>query len=171
MQRVRLRQDTRAALEDVGDVLAAEGLEVARVVERPRHCFGAVYFAERDDLLHVMPGVEPACGELGVIDFGAWWERKEASELALRPRAAPLGQQGARMIGIFDVAATIVGSPVTSDELVPMVDAEPIGIGLERELLRGVLRRHRVAVRLERHPEAVRGTHGVHRTDVRIAQR
>src|SRR5690606_19206871 len=108
---------------------AAEGLEVAGVVERTRHCLGAVDFAECDDLLHVMAGIEPACGELGVIDFGAWGERKEPSELPLRPRAAPLSQQGARMIGVFDVPAAIVGSPMTSDELVPMVDAQAIGIG------------------------------------------
>ena len=60
-----------------------------------------------------------------------------------------LCEEGFGVIGVFDILEAIVASDVAGNERVPVVDAEPIGIGFERERLAGVVGRDRVAVGLE----------------------
>ena len=53
------------------------------------------------------------------------------------------------MIGVFNVLEPIVASGVAGNERGPVVEAEPIGIGFERERLASVVGGHGVAVRVQ----------------------
>ena len=70
------------------------------------------------------------------------------------------------MVRVFEVPVPVVAARMPGDEPVAVVDADPVGIGFERQALRGVLGGHRVAVALEGDAEAIRGAHAVHIAEV-----
>ena len=107
MQRGGFGERPGAGLEEVGDVLAAERLEGAGIIESARGGLGAVDLAERDDLVHVMSRVEPSQLELCVVELGFWGQGEEAlEELLMSARAGPMveGLAGA-FIGAFLASA------------------------------------------------------------------
>jgi hypothetical protein len=53
------------------------------------------------------------------------------------------------MIGVFEIAMAVVASQVSGDELVLVVETEPIGIGFEGEDLPGQVGRDGIAVGVE----------------------
>ena len=62
---------------------------------------------------------------------------------------------------MFEVAVPLVAAGMGGDQLLVMVNAEPVGKGLEDQPLGGVTARHRIAIGLQPDPEAVVGPHGV----------
>ena len=136
---------------------------------------GAVDFAERDDFAHVMDRIEAALLEFAVVLVGAGGEGDEALEQALGGGFSALLEQGAGMVGVLEVAVTLVASPVSGEETVVVVDAQPVGIALQGQALRGVLGGHGVAIGVEGSArcasllgdaEAVGRAHGVYGADV-----
>ena len=53
------------------------------------------------------------------------------------------------MIGVFEIAMAIVAAQVSGDELVLVVETEPVGIGFEGEGLSGQVGRDGIAVGVE----------------------
>ena len=117
-----------AAFQQIGDVLAAEGLESEGVLHRSGDRLGAVDLAQGDDLLHVMAGIEAALGERLVIGFGLGREGEEAPEELLLAGIAPLLQQCLGMIRVLDILMALVTARMARDEPVLVVDTEPIRI-------------------------------------------
>ena len=60
------------------------------------------------------------------------------------------------MIRILDVLVAVIAARMAGDQLVVMIEADPVGIGFQRQLSAGILGRHRVAVGIERHAELAR---------------
>jgi hypothetical protein len=57
-------------LENVGDVFAADGFKEERILEGAGDWVGSVDFAQSDDFLNVMRGVEPFFLKFPAIEFG-----------------------------------------------------------------------------------------------------
>ena len=64
-----------------------------------------------------MDGVEAAVCELAVVLVGAGGERDEALEQALCAGLAALFEQGAGMVGVLEVAVTLVASAVAGSAM------------------------------------------------------
>ena len=166
MQRRWLGERAGSGFEEVGDVVAGERAVFEGVVECARGGIGTVDLTERDDFAHMMDGVEAAVREFAVILVGAGGERDEALEQALGGGLAALFEQGAGMVGMLEVAVSLVASRVAGEETVVVVDAQPVGIALQGQALRGVLGGHGIAIGVEGDAEAIRGAHGVHGAEV-----
>ena len=70
------------------------------------------------------------------------------------------------MVGVLEVAVSLVASPVSGEETVVVVDAQPVGIALQGQALRGVLGGHGIAIGVEGDAEAVGRAHGVYGAEV-----
>ena len=145
------------------------------VVEGAGGGFGTIDLTERDDFAHVMDRIEAALLEFAVVVVGTGGEGDEALEQALGGGLAALFEQGTGMVGVLEVAVSLVASPVAGEETVVVVDAQPVGIALQGQALRGVLGGHGIAIGVEGSArcasslgdaEAVRGAHGVHGAEV-----
>ena len=68
-----------------------------------------------------------------------------------------LFEQDLRMIGVLDILTPIEAAHVTGDELVLMVQTEPIGVRFDGEQLSGIARGYRVAIGVEDDAELTRG--------------
>ena len=155
-----------AAFQKVFDVFAAQRAEVQGVGQGTGGGFLAVDLAQGDDLADVVAGVEAALLEFRVVRLGARRQRQEALQQPLAAGAHALGQQGLGMIRVLEVPVPVVAARMPGDEPVLAVDADPVGIGFQRQALGGVLGGHRVAVGLEGDAEAVRGAHRMHVAEV-----
>src|SRR5262249_22622836 len=98
-------------------------------------------------------------------------EGEKAPEELMIARFFALLQQWLRVIGIFDILESIVASGVAGNELVTMVDAQPIRRGFERKRLAGVVGRDGVAVGLENNAKLPRGPDLRDRGDIERMQR
>ena len=72
------------------------------------------------------------------VGLGAGRQRQEVHQQALLACAFALRQELAFVVGVFDVLMPIHATRMTRDELVGVIDAHAIGIGLERQALKGV---------------------------------
>ena len=72
-------------------------------------------------------------------------------------RMAPLIEQFTRMIRVLKVLIAVITAPVPGDQLLVMVNAEPVGIGLEDHGLSGIVRRHGVAIAFKLYAKLVGG--------------
>ena len=124
-----------AGFEEIGDVVTGERAVFEGVVECARGGIGTVDLTERDDFAHMMDGVEAAVREFAVILVGAGGERDEALEQALGGGLATLFEQGAGMVGVLEVAVSLVASRVAGEETVVVVDAQPVGVALQGQAL------------------------------------
>jgi hypothetical protein len=70
------------------------------------------------------------------------------------------------MVGVLDILVAIVTAKVAGDELVLVVNAHPVGIGLDGDALTGKLGRHRIAVAVQRDAELLRCPLALDATDV-----
>ena len=70
VERGRGRGDALALLQDIGDVFAAVGFVNDGIGEGAGDFVGAIDFAERDDLLHVMRCIEPPFIEFVAVELG-----------------------------------------------------------------------------------------------------
>jgi hypothetical protein len=70
VQRSGFRQDALPLFEQVGDVLATEGLELQGVLDGPRGLVCPVDLGEGDDLANVVQDVEPPFSQALVEPLG-----------------------------------------------------------------------------------------------------
>ena len=145
--------------QEIGDVLAGEGLEGEGILDRPADLILVVDLTEGDDLLHVVAWIHAAFIELPVVVRGPGGEREKAQEEALVPGFLALSEKWLGVVRVFTVLMSVEASGVTGDELVFMIDADSVGISLESETVAGVLSGHRVAVGVEGHAKLGGGPH------------
>jgi hypothetical protein len=84
-----------------------------------------------------MGRVEASLFELLVIHLSLRRESHKAPKELVITGFFALLQQGLGMIGVFKVAMAVVASGMASDQLVLIVEAEPVGIGFEGQSLSG----------------------------------
>ena len=72
--------------QEIGDVFAGEGLIGEGIFQCARHRIGTVDFAQSDDLLHVMFGIEPPLFQLLIVVVGLGTEGEEPQEELLLAR-------------------------------------------------------------------------------------
>src|ERR671931_453915 len=83
--------------------------------------------------------IEAPLFELEVVRLGPRRQRQKPEKELVRAGLFAVLQEGFGVIGVFNVLEPIVASGVTGNERGPVVEAEPIGIGFERERLAGVV--------------------------------
>ena len=74
------------------------------------------------------------------VGLGTGRQRQEVHQQALLACALALRQELACVVGVLDVLVPIHAARMARDELVAVIDAHAIGIGLERQALTGVAR-------------------------------
>ena len=84
---------------------------------------------------------------------------KKRTQQPLFAGGASLREQRLRMVGILDVLMAVVAARMAGDELILMVDADPLGVGLEGHARAGIFGGHRIAVGVQRHAELAGGAH------------
>ena len=109
--------------QQVGDVLAAEGLEFQGVLDGPCGLLGAVDLTEGHDLADVMQDIQPPLGQALIERLGLGRQRQQAQQQLLIACPATLLEQRPRVIGVLEVLVAVVAADVTGDELVLMVEA------------------------------------------------
>ena len=77
MQDPRFGQDALALFQQVGDVLAAEGLELQGILDGPGGGLRPVDLGQGHDLADVMQDVEPTLGEALVKSFSLGRQRQQ----------------------------------------------------------------------------------------------
>ena len=115
MQGTGLRGEPLALFEDIGDVFAGEGLGVESVFDGASQVVLAVDVGEGNDFVDVDAGAQAAGAQLPVVGFGAGTQRVESQEPFGVAGAAALCEQFSNVVGVFEVAVTLVG--VTCVEL------------------------------------------------------
>src|SRR5208283_1040828 len=141
----------------MGDVLAREGIEDDRILDRTLAGGIAVDLGERDDLAHVSAGVKAARLEALVIGRRLGRYPEEARHQSLLARVLALFEQRLRMIRILAVLVSIKAAYMPGDELVLVINADPLRIGFDDHALVRELGWHRVAIGVERDAELTRG--------------
>ena len=75
------------------------------------------------------------------------------------------------MIGVFKVAMAVVASRMAGDQLVLMVEAEPVGVCFQRQRRPGQVGRHGVAVSVQGDAKLPGRSHLGHGSDIEGMQR
>jgi hypothetical protein len=166
VQGARFRKRTGAALEEICDVLAGEGLEGESVFHRASHRFDPVDIAQGHDLAQMMAGIEAPLLQFLVVLLCPWGERQETHQELLFACVAALLEERARMVGILDVLMALVAAEMPGNELLAIVDTQAIGIGLQRYPSACVLGGHGIAVGIEGDAELLGGAYGSDRADI-----
>ena len=78
-----------------------------------------------------MSGIESTQLKLLVIALGVGGQGEETLHEFLMSSAAPLCEKLAGVVGIFEVAVSVIVSWMTGDEFVVVIDTEAVGVGLE----------------------------------------
>ncbi len=100
-------------------------------------------------------GSQRAAFESAMVFLGERTEGVEAEEEVRLAGLATLVQEFLYMIGVFEVPVALVASRMGGDEVFGVIEAEAVGVSLEREPLRSVERGCRVAVAIQRDAAAV----------------
>ena len=85
-------------------------------------------------------------GRLQHAAIGVGGQGEEALHEFLMPCAAPLREQLARMVGIFEVAMALIATRMSGDEFVVVINAQANGIAVQCQTSGGVFGGHGVAV-------------------------
>lgn len=112
------------------------------------------------DLAHVRASVEAPGSEPFVVGVCAPRQGEELRQESLLAGVVTSFEQDLRMTGVLDVLAPVEAAPVTGDQLILIVNAEPIRIDLDGDAPAGVARRPRVAVGIEDDAELAGGAQG-----------
>jgi hypothetical protein len=110
--------------------------------------------------------VEAALCELSVIEFGLGREGQKAQEELVIAGFFALRQEGLGMIGVFEIPMAVIAAGVAGDEVVVVVEAEPVGIGFQRQRLAGSGGRDGIAVGVQGDAELPGGAPLGHRGDI-----
>jgi len=157
VQRPGFREDALPLFEQVGDVLPAEGLELQGILDGPGGGVRPVDLGQGDDLANVMQDVEPPLSETLVESLGLGRQRQQPLQQLLVTSATTLQKQGLGVIGILEVAPAVVAAHMPGDQPVLVVQAQLVGVELERQSGPGVFRGHRVGVGVHGHAELTAG--------------
>ena len=104
--------------------------------------------------------VAPALLQAVVIGLGIRRQRQETQHQALFPGPAALGNQPLGVIWILDVLVTTIAARVSGDELVVEVDADPVGIGFDRQSAVRVCGGHGILIGIQGDAELTGGDAG-----------
>ena len=107
-------------------------------------------------------GIHPLGFEPLEIGLRARRQRQEVDQQALLARRLALRQQLPLVVGVGDVLVAVHAAGMACEQLVAVVDADPIGIGLERQAQTRVARGHRVVIAVERDAELLGRAHRAH---------
>lgn len=155
MEGAGLGQQAAALFEEVGDVFAGVGPEGVRIGQGAVHRVRTVDLGEGDDLFDVVTHVEPPLRELGVIRGRDGREREETQKSPLVARLLALVEQGLHVVGVLVIAAAVKRAHMVRDQGLAVEESQPVARQLQGQGRRGVARRHRVTVRIDRHATAV----------------
>src|SRR5260370_40976302 len=108
MQGPGLRAEVFALFEDIGDVVAAEGLELEGVFDGAGDFVGAIDFAQSDDFGDVLTGVKAALFYLVEILFSTRAESIEAQQQCGVPSCMALLEQRHYVSRILHILRTRV---------------------------------------------------------------
>jgi hypothetical protein len=86
----------------------------------------------------MMLRVESALFQGLVVGIRSRGEGEKAPQQLLRFGLAALGQKGLGMIGVLDVLMALIAPGMTGDELILVVETQPLGVELEGERSAGV---------------------------------
>ena len=166
MQRAGLRQQPLPLLQQVGDILATERLELQGVLNGAGGFVRAVDFAQRHDLADVMQRVQPPLLEFAVKRFGLRRHGQQAHQQFLIAGFAALLEQLAGMIGIFDILMPLVTARMAGDQLFLMIDAQMVWINFQGKARSGVFGGDGVGVGIEPDAELAVGADRLDDADV-----
>lgn len=146
-------------LEDVFDVLAGEGVSLGGVADGAGDRLAAVDVGQGDDMVDVEAWLEAAGAELAVVGFGLGAQGVEGQQPGGIAGAAAAFAQVFGVVGVLEVAVALVAARVGGDQVVGMIEAEPVGEGMQGQALGGVECGHRVAVGVDDDAAAVGDPH------------
>src|SRR5215471_4907940 len=154
------RQRPGAGLQDVGDVLGAEGLEGEPVGDGACYGVGGVDLGQGQNLADVVAGVEPALLQAVVIGCRIGRQSQEVHHQALFAGAAALGDQSFGVVWVFDVLVTAIAAGMAGDKLIVEVDADPVRIGFDRDAAVRVAGRDGILIGIQGDAELAGGDAG-----------
>src|SRR5262249_52583422 len=115
LQRTGLGEGASTRLQDVGDVLGAEGLEREAIGEGAGDAVGGVDLGQRQDLADVMAGVEALLLEAVVIGLSIRRQCQEAQHQPLLSGSAAPGDQALGVLVILDVLVAGIAARMAGD--------------------------------------------------------
>src|SRR5262245_13739666 len=105
-----------------------------------------------------MVRIEATLLQLKVIGLRPRGEGKKAPEERVIAGFFALLQEWLGMIRVFHILEPLVPSGMAGNELVPQIDAQSIGVGLERQSVAGILGGDGIAVGLQGNAKLPRGS-------------
>lgn len=124
------RQQPLPLFEQIGDVIAAEGVVFEGVFEGAGGGGRAIDFGKGENFFEMMTGVEAFVDEPLVIGFSLGAEGEESGEQFLVVGVAAESEEFPFVIGIDDGLMAIIGTGVAGDEFALMVDGDEIGVDM-----------------------------------------
>ena len=161
MQRAGLRTEALALFEDVSNVIAAECRKFESVLDGASDFVRAIDFTQGHDFGDVNPGIEATFLKLAMILLGTRAESIKTQEQFGVAGLASLIEQILDVIWVFEVPVPILATGVGGDQLLVMINAEPIGEGFEHQPLGGIKAWHRITIGIKFDTEAIVSAHGV----------
>jgi hypothetical protein len=146
--------------ENVSNVIAAERSKFESVFEGASDFVGAIDFTQSHDFGDVNPGIEATILKLAIILLAKRAESVKAQEQFGVAGLASLLEQILDVIWVFEVPVPIVATGVAGDELLVMINAEPIGEGFEHQSLGSIEAWHRIAIGIKHDTETIVSAHG-----------
>lgn len=122
-------------LKDVFDILAGVGLTLDGVLYGEGYFFRTVDFRESDDFVNMNAFVEVTLRELLMIVFGVGAHCVEGEQPFGVPSAAALVEEFLDMVGVLEVAVTLVAARMGCHEVMSVIEAESVMEGVEGQLL------------------------------------
>jgi hypothetical protein len=115
MQGAGLRCEALALFEQIGNVIATEGLELEGIFDGASNFVGAIDLAQSHDLGKVVARAQAAILELAVIFLGRRTKSvKTQEQFRVTGCVAPL-KEFLTVIGVFEVPVAIVAAGVGGD--------------------------------------------------------
>jgi hypothetical protein len=121
--------------EDVSNVIAAKRSKFQSVFEGASDFVGPIDFTQSHDFGDVNPGIETTILKLAIILLGIRTESIKAQEQFGVASLASLIEQVLDVIWVFEVPVPIVATGMGGNQLLVMINAEPIGEGFEHHPL------------------------------------
>ena len=147
--------------ENVSNVIATKCSKFESVFEGASDFVGAIDFTQSHYFGDVNPGIEATILKLAIILLGKRAESVKAQEQFGVAGLASLIEQILDVIWVFEVPVPIVATGVAGDELLVMINAEPIGEGFEHQPLGSIEAWHRITIGIKHDTETIVSAHGV----------